>query len=142
VHRRGVSNADDDAVLSYRSARSLRQHCINALGQVGEQLMAGFHGPAKLLSRLGIDMAWRPGLDPSNDRLSVRVSAATSGWTVTQTDAPTPMPASNTTSGSARPATPSALTGHPKSCIRASVSPGPGSNKGFPALPMCPIIRA
>ena len=67
--------------------------------------MAGFHGPAKLLSRLGIDMAWRPGLDPSNDRLSVRVSAATGGWTVTQTDAPTPMLASNTTSGSARPAT-------------------------------------
>ena len=27
--------------------------------------MAGFHGPAKLLSRLGIDMAWHAGLDPS-----------------------------------------------------------------------------
>ena len=70
--------------------------------------------PAKLLPRLGIDMAWRPGLDPSNDRLSVRVSAATSGRTVTQTDAPTPMPALNTTIGSPRPPRPSALSGHPE----------------------------
>ena len=36
------------------------------------------------------------------------------GWTVTQTDAPTPMPASNTTSGSPGPPRPSALTGHPE----------------------------
>ena len=104
--------------------------------------MAGFHGPAELLSRLGIDMAWRPGLDPSNDRLSVRVSAATGGWTVTQTDAPTPMLASNTTSGSARPATTVRTIRSSRSCIRSSVSPGSVSNKGFPALPMCPIIRA
>jgi hypothetical protein len=82
--------------------------------------------PAKLLPRLGIDMAWRPGLDPSNDRLSVRVSEATSGRTVTQTDAPTPMPALNTTIGSPRPATTVRTKRSSRSCIRSSVSAGPG----------------
>ena len=113
MHRRGLSNAGNDAVLA-----QVGQITAAVLGKRTRSGRRTAHGwisrPAKLLSRLGIDMAWRPGLDPSNDRLSVRVSAATGGWTVTQTDAPTPMLASNTTVARQGPPRPSVLTGHPE----------------------------
>jgi hypothetical protein len=131
VHRRGLSNAGDDAVLvqvGQITAAALRKRTRSGRRTAHPWISR----PAKLLSRLRIDMAWRPGLDPSNDRLSIRVSAATSGWTVTQTDAPTPMPALNTTSGSPRPATTVRTNRSSRSCIRSSVSPGPRIQQGFP----------